>query len=192
MAIQPDLPIIHLNLGDALVKRENDGDLTRAVEAYTQAVELDSNSPVAYFNRGLAYSALEAWEDSIADLKRAQELLPNEPEYNDALCWQLAVIEAPEAAMPYCELAVEAYPNGQARGGRGLAHGISGRADAAIEDFEAFIDWVIASLGESCRSRYGQITQDWIQSLQAGDDPFDAETLRGLRVLPRLPRQDRC
>ena len=192
LAIQPDLPIIHLNLGDALVKRGNDGDLPRAVEAYTQAVELDSNSPVAYFNRGLAYSALEAWEDSIADLKRAQELLPSKPEYNDALCWQLAVTEAAEAAMPYCDLAVEAYPNGQARGGRGLTHGISGRADAAIEDFEAFIDWVNASPAESCRSRYGQITQDWIQSLQAGDDPFDAETLRGLRVLPRLPRQDRC
>ena len=192
LAIQPDLPIIHLNLGDALVKRENDGDLPRAVEAYTQAVELDSNSPVAYFNRGLAYSALEQWEDSIADLKRAQELLPSEPEYNEALCWQLAVTEAAEAAMPYCELALEAYPNGQARGGRGLTHGIIGRADAAIEDFEAFIDWVNASPGESCRSRYGQITQDWIQSLQAGDDPFDAETLRGLRVLPRLPRQDRC
>ena len=192
LAIQPDLPIIHLTLGDALVKRGNDGDLPRAVEAYTHAVELDSNSPVAYFNRGLAYSALEAWEDSIADLKRAQELLPSKPEYNDALCWQLAVTEAAEAAMPYCELAVEAYPNGQARGSRGLTHGISGRADAAIEDFKAFIDWVNASPGESCRSRYGQITQDWIQSLQAGDDPFDAETLRGLRVLPRLPRQERC
>ena len=192
LAIQPDLPIIHLNLGDALVKRENDGDLPRAVEAYTQAVELDSNSPITYFNRGLAYSALEQWEDSIADLKRAQELLPSEPEYNDALCWQLAVTEAAEAAMPYCELALEAYPNGQARGGRGLTHAISGRADAAIEDFEAFVDWVNASPGESCRSRYGQITQDWIQSLQAGDDPFDIETLRGLRVLPRLPRQDRC
>ena len=94
--------------------------------------------------------------------------------------------------MPYCELAVEAYPNGQATGGRGLTHGVSGRTDAAIKDFEAFIDWVNASPGESCRSRYGQITQDWIQSLQAGGDPFDAETLRGLRVLPRLPHQDRC
>ncbi len=115
LAIQPDLPIIHLNLGNALVSRRNDGDLPRAVEAYTRAIDLDSNSPAAYFNRGLAYSALEEWEDSVADLKRAQELLPSKPEYNNALCWQLAVTEAPEAAMPYCELAVEAYPNGQAR-----------------------------------------------------------------------------
>ncbi|MBR4904882.1 MAG: hypothetical protein IKZ53_09455 [Selenomonadaceae bacterium] len=45
-----------------------------AIEDFSKAVELDSSSSEAYFNRSISYSCLNKYERAIADISRYIEL----------------------------------------------------------------------------------------------------------------------
>ena len=55
------------------------GGFDRAVEAYSQAIELDPNYAPAYFYRGLANIWLEEWRDALADMQQVALLDPAQP-----------------------------------------------------------------------------------------------------------------
>lgn len=55
------------------------GGFARAVEAYSQAIELDPNYAPAYFYRGLAGIWLEKWQGALADMQQAALLDPAQP-----------------------------------------------------------------------------------------------------------------
>ena len=188
----PDLAPAYLARGNAYIARGSAGDLELAVTEFSRAIDLAPDSPIAYFNRGLVYSELEDWGRSISDLRRAQELSPNDVTFNRILCWQMAVTGDPDGALPYCERAIAHDPSGQAREGRGLAYALMGRLEKAIADFEAFLAWVDTSPKDSCRSHYGPSRKDWIEKLRSGDNPFDSETLRDLWVRPVSPGRAPC
>ena len=188
----PDLAPAYLARGNAYIARGSAGDLPMAVTEFSRAIDLAPDSPIAYFNRGLVYSEMEDWGRSISDLRRAQELSPNDVTFNGTLCWQMAAIGDPDGALPYCDRAIAHDPSGQAREGRGLAYALTGRVEKAIADFEAFLEWVDASPKDSCRSHYGPSRMDWIEKLKSGDSPFDTQTLRDLRVRPVSPGSAPC
>ena len=181
---EPDLAPAHLSHGNAYIARGSEGDLQLAATEFSRAIDLAPDSPVAYFNRGLVYSEMDDWVRSISDLRRAQELSPNDVTFNRVLCWQMAVTGDPDGALPYCDRAVAHDPSGQARGSRGLAYALTGRVEKAIAEFEAFLAWVDTSPKDSCRSHYRPSREEWIEELRSGDNPFDSETLRELRVRP--------
>ena len=189
---QPDLAPAYLSRGNAYIARGSAGDLDMAVTEFSRAIDLAPDSPVAYFNRGLVYSEMDDWVRSISDLRRAQELSPNDVTFNRILCWQMAVMGDPDGALPYCERAIAHDPSGQAREGRGLAYALMGRLEKAIAEFEAFLAWVDTSPKDSCRSYYGPSRMDWIEKLRSGDSPFDSETLRDLRIRPVSPGGAPC
>ena len=189
---EPDLAPAHLSHGNAYIARGSEGDLQLAATEFSRAIDLAPDSPVAYFNRGLVYSEMDDWVRSISDLRRAQELSPNDVTFNRVLCWQMAVTGDPDGALPYCDRAVAHDPSGQARGSRGLAYALTGRVEKAVADFEAFLEWVDASPKESCRSHYRPSREEWIEELRSGDNPFDSETLRELRVRPVSPGDAPC
>ena len=196
---QPDLAPAHLSRGNAYIARGSAGDLDTAVTEFSRAIDLAPDSPVAYFNRGLVYSELEDWARSISDLRRAQELSPNDVAFNRILCWQMAVTGSPQDALPYCDQAIAYDPSGQARESRGLAYALTGRVEKAVSDFEAFLEWVDASPKDGCRSYYRPSREDWIEELRSGNNPFDSETLRhlpvpvgDLRVRPVSPGRAPC
>ena len=191
LEIVPDLAVAYLNRGNAYLYRGEEGDLDLAAKEFSRAIELAPDSPQAYFNRGLVYSALEEWDRSSDDLRRARELRPYDPVFNSTLCWQLGVRGEPEEALPFCDVAVEVDPGGKARDSRGLVYGMIGRTDEAIADLEGFLTWVDTS-GEACRRHYRSSRLAWIEALEAGSDPFDTETLRGLNLRPVLPNDDPC
>ena len=191
LEIDPGLAAAYLNRGNAYVYRGKEGDLQLAAKDYTYAIELSPDSPKAYFNRGLVYSELEDWTGSLVDLRRARELSPYDPVFNNALCWQLGVRGQPEEALPFCDLAVELEPAGMARDSRGLVYATLGRPDEAIAELETFLSWVDTA-GEACLSHYGPSRLAWIEALKSGGNPFDSETLSGLHLRPVAPNDEPC
>ena len=190
--IQPGLAPAYLNRGNAYVQRDREGDLGLAAAEFTRAVELEPDSPMAFFNRGLVYSALGDWDRSTADLRRAQELDTENAAFNNTLCWQLGIQQLPESALPYCNLAVDANPDGQARDSRGVVYAVMGRNAEAIADFEAFLAWVGRSAKDSCAAQYRDSRNAWIEELRAGRNPFDAATLLDMRARPVTASSDPC
>ena len=188
----PDLAPAHVALGNAHLARSADGDLARALEDYSRAIELDSKSSTAYFNRGLVYSELGNWEASLSDLRWAQALSPNSVAFNRVLCWQMAVSGSAEDSLPVCERAVSYDRTSQSREARGVAYALTGRTGMAIQDFEAFLKWVEASPKDSCPDLYAQSRENWIEELRSGNNPFDPATLWELRVRPVSPGAAPC
>ena len=90
----------------------------------------------------------------------------------------------PEMAVP---LKIEARVLGDYRDSRGISRALVGDTTGAIEDFEAYIDWVQKQpqYGDTKVIQQWQRSiaqrQQWIAALQAGRNPFDADTLKALR-----------
>ena len=191
LSFDSGLAAAYVNRGNAYLQRRDPGDLERAAEEFTRAIELAPDSATAYYNRGLVLSALLAtpgdWIRSTDDLKRAQELEPGDFAFNNTLCWQLAVQNRPEQALPFCEAALWERPDGLALDTRGLAFAVMSRSSEAVADFESFLAWVDASEKDSCRSHYGPSRRAWVEALKTGGNPFDTATLQELRVRPVAP-----
>ena len=191
LRIEPDLAPAYLTRGNAYLTRGGAGNLDLARQDFGRAIELQPDSPRGYYNRGLVHSALGDLDASVADLQRAHRLRPEEPSYNRTLCWQMGVSGKPEMALPYCDAAVAANV-GEARDARGLVYATMGRHADAIADFEAFLDWVNASVKESCRRHYHISRSSWLRTLREGGNPFDPATLSRLGIRPVGPGHDPC
>ncbi|MCG8362539.1 MAG: hypothetical protein MJA27_04290 [Pseudanabaenales cyanobacterium] len=75
-----------------------------------------------------------------------------------------------------CDAAVNRNPNhGGYRDSRSLARALTGDTTGAIEDFQAYIDW------SGSPPRRKRQRQEWIEALEAGDNPFTDDLLKQLR-----------
>ena len=191
LKIEPDLEPAYLTRGNAYLTRGGAGSLQLAKQDFGRAIELAPDSARAYYNRGLVHSALGDLDASVADLQRAHRLRPEEPSYNNTLCWQMGVSGKPAMALPYCDAAVAANV-GQARDARGLVYATMGWHADAIAEFEVFLDWVNSSVKETCRQQYHTSRSAWLRTLREGGDPFDPATLSRLNIRPVGPGHDPC
>jgi tetratricopeptide (TPR) repeat protein len=57
------------------------GSYERAIEDYSQAIEMDGDFAEAYFDRGFSFYEVGLYQESIADLTRAIELNPEAAHY---------------------------------------------------------------------------------------------------------------
>ena len=192
MDIDPDLATAWVNRGNALLQRGGDGDVEKAVADFTKAIELAPDAAAGYYHRALVRAAAADWELSNADLRAAQQRDPRNPVINNTLCWQLGVLRHPEAALPFCNLALEREPDGPARDSRGLVHGVLGQPDEAIADFRVFLDWVEASGKDNCISHYRTSRESWVRALETGENPFGDDTLTDLRERSASPANAPC
>ena len=125
--------------------------------------------------------AAEDYAAAIATIKELQQLDPS----LDYLAWQLQSIcfqgtlngKALEV-LPACEQAIISFPEGSnsafAVDLRGIARALTGDTPGAIEDFQFFIE-------HTTDAEKNQQRQDWIKSLQAGQNPFTTEVLERLK-----------
>ena len=106
------------------------------------------------------------------------------------VCWDGSTDRMPTVVMAACEQAVSLDPYyGQYRDSRGLARALAGNRQGAIDDFKFFAQWAteeyINTSGTTSgdRAHYTSLIKErtaWIQQLEAGQNPFDAKTLKTL------------
>lgn len=93
----------------------------------------------------------------------------------DTLCWNGSLYEQAALVIEFCEKAVAFAPkNKDYRKSRGLALALTGNTQAAIEDFQFFVEQIWLDEEK-------QLAQDWIDILKKGENPFTKEVLEGLR-----------
>jgi tetratricopeptide (TPR) repeat protein len=167
------------------------GDMEHAIELFKQAADLDPTLGIdaqaearRFAARGLVSRAQTharqgSIEDATTAMQRAEALNANEVSamaWND-LCWYGSLHEQAAAVMFACEKAVSLDPeNAGIRDSRGLARALTGDREGAIDDFRFFV-----TQGQSKRQQYVlEQREQWIRQLEAGEDPFDRQTLKQL------------
>ncbi|PMB43350.1 hypothetical protein CEN41_13160, partial [Fischerella thermalis CCMEE 5330] len=93
----------------------------------------------------------------------------------NSLCWEGSLRGYAKDVMFACEKAVSLIPDdGNIRDSRGLARALTGDTKGAIEDFEAYIEWIADPQAKAKR-------QSWVKDLKAGKNPFTPEELQKLQ-----------
>ena len=118
------------------LKLYNSGDYNGAIELYTEAIALNPNFEVAYYNRGNAYALQQQYERAIQDYDKAIALNPNYTNayYNRGLAYAMsgnlkqAILDATKV--------IEILPDyADAYQLRGLCYQELGETDKAEADF---------------------------------------------------------
>jgi WD40 repeat protein len=140
------------------------------VVGYAKLLEAD-----AYALSGEHERAATAFEEAVLLATPLEDF-----SLNNSICWFGSLDGLAEIVMPACERAVEL---GTLRSivldSRGLARALSEDYTGAIDDFSQFIHTYedFSGYADLVDKRRG-----WIADLRAGRNPFDAETLKSLRL----------
>ncbi len=127
----------------------SNSEYSLSIDAFTQAIKLDSISGDAYFNRGLSYLAIKEGENALTDLEAAYQYLPNSFDVSIALAQAHTLVEhygdcylQVERSRPLIETD---YHQAQIYYWRGICH--EGRQDTsmAIEAWEDLLAMPVSS-----------------------------------------------
>lgn len=162
------------------------GQYAQAIQDYTTSLERDPDNALAYKDRGHVYFQLQQDKQALADYEKTIELESENSWFFDSFCRIGSLQGYASEVLDVCEQAVAlASENGkfQHRNSRGLARALTGDVAGAIEDFQAYVGWAEQQewASEERSKEYIATRQRWIQSLQAGENPFTPELLEELR-----------
>jgi tetratricopeptide (TPR) repeat protein len=135
---------------------------------------------VVLVNRADVYDSLGDYAAAIVDYETAVAIQDDEPNILNNLCWDLAITEQPERALPYCDQSIALEPEPASMDSRGVALGQLGEFEAAVADFEA----VVADLADSSNPELVAIREQragWIAQMQQGQNPFTPAVMAELR-----------
>ena len=157
-------------------------DLKTAVPAYANSVK---NAPVyeTFLNRGLVYLAQNEDAAAKADFAYAQGLDTTRPEAFRAMCWAFVLEQQPQSALPYCNDAVARDRTGWSLDARAVVYAQLGRYQEAANEFANFLRW-LDSQPAPAREMFAPLRRAWMETLRAGKNPFDAQTMNQLRGAP--------
>lgn len=135
----PDLPVVHVSLGDLYreLKRFED-----AASAYDRALEIyvkrDADQWFVHYARGISHERIGEWDKAEADFRRALELNPDQPQVLNYLGYSLVEQRMKlDEAFGMIERAVAARPDsGFIVDSLGWALYRLGRYDEAVEHME--------------------------------------------------------
>ncbi|MBN1596226.1 tetratricopeptide repeat protein [candidate division FCPU426 bacterium] len=114
------------------------GDYARSLENYDQALRLDPENAMAYYERALTYEAMDQSGQALADFDRALALEPENAEYYANRGIFHEAHGSPEAALADFNRALELDPTqGNAYMSRGIMKSDSGDKTGALEDFNS-------------------------------------------------------
>ena len=173
---------VHPSVYDAAAQIAKEGDARKAQSIFAHAYELDGQEDRdprreamrAYLlARGLQNARDGLFDDSLWDLQLVDTDWGGVPAGDwDKVCWQGSRQGRPRLVLAACERAVQLdSDSGEYRATRGLALGLTGDKEAALEDFR----WVMEHRPESHRA-YN--CQTWIERLEAGEELLTENDLR--------------
>lgn len=102
--------------------------------------------------------------------------------FSNQVCWFGSLNSFAEMVLPACNQAVNLASDkqkGKFQDSRGIALALMGENKEAVIDFKAFQSWVKEN---NWPEKYRISRDNWIYKLEAGEQPFDPETLKGLRT----------
>jgi len=160
------------------------GDYEMALALYTELIDHSVHQGVyligLYVLRGDTYDKLGVFDAAISNYLAAVSLGEKDGKVLNLICWDLGITGRPEEALPYCEQAVDADKSSASRDSRGLVYVQLGKFQDAIKDFHAVVDELKDSNDPDLQA-IASGRQEWIQSLEAGLNPFTPEVLAKLR-----------
>ncbi len=180
IAAAPAFGDAFLKRGIARYERNRPGDLEPAYADMTSALARSPNSDAVYFNRGLL--SIRRGDDQWRyDLARALDRTPDSAAVHAALCRGRLMENEPINALKACNRAQALEPSIPVHGAKGITYALLGRSDDAVEELNAYLAW-LDDLPRTAHAPYNRAqVQAWIDTLQAGEMPFDAGTLSNLR-----------
>jgi len=158
------------------------GDYVGAEVVLSEMLEYEWNPEIESLLHSLrsdCYIKSGEFESAVADLAIAVDLAPRELDFNQ-LCWYNGIIGKPDAALPFCEQAVEADPSSMTRDSRGLVYAQLGEFEAAIGDFQSVVEDYKNSTDPGLKTIHDS-RQGWLASLQVGNNPINPEVLEQLQ-----------
>ena len=168
------------NRGSVFLQIGGAENLVRAIADFDQAILLAPQQLDAYYNRGLAYVRLGGPARWQADFEKVLALDPNHAGAHGGLCWAYALERQADAALPHCDRALQLEQTGPNHDSRGIVYAELGRLPDAIAEFQAYLAWLHGQTAQMYE-RYGPRREAWVNTLRAGQDPFDPVTLAQLR-----------
>jgi tetratricopeptide (TPR) repeat protein len=168
---QGETAITYKDQGDEHMRQ---GDYTQAIDAYSQAIELDPQYVSAYFGRGNAYNAQENYKAARADYERAIEI---DPDYEAALnnlaylyadALETNLVEATDLAQRALELEGDGPSRGLYLDTLGWVLYKRGMFDEASEALEEAIE---------LEPDHPEVVAHWQATLAALEDLIDYEEL---------------
>ncbi len=172
-----------------------EGDVTAALDFVRKNLIVDTKSDwdidkearkriaPALLDRGRELGSdgkIEAAVQRYTQSKECDPTLQIKAEYWNDLCWLGSLQRHAAEVMHACENAVRLEPeNGGYRDSRGVARALTGDLAGAIADFKFYISWA-QNTGHQKKLVPKRTT--WIEALEAGQNPFDAETLESLKT----------
>ena len=112
-----------------------------AIEAYSQAIELDPDNALTYYNRGLAFYHLRQHEPALSDFDKTIELNPDVVQPYKTRALILMYLEDYQGASKDFESVAKIAPEDpEAYSGRGFATMLSGQTTQAIPYFDRAIE----------------------------------------------------
>ncbi len=125
------------NLIDVHVKS---GDYNGATEKFSELIGLDPNNPSYYYNRALLYKYTGDYKSAVADLAKASEFKPDDPQLLNELAWILSTCQDDQVrnglrSVELAEKAVEITKrrNPQCLDTLAAAHAEAGQFDLAVK-----------------------------------------------------------
>jgi WD40 repeat protein len=179
------------------------GDVEGAVTKFRKALKLDPKLdlnpeteagrlavPVQLIAKGEKLAKQGKVKEALAAYAEAQKLAPTlkiSADSWNALCWFGSLHGYAKDVIFACEKEVTLEPgNGEFRDSRGLARALTGDSQGAIEDFQAYVDWIsnnIQAMPNDKKAKLSEIKarrQRWIDALRAGKNPFTPEEKKRL------------
>jgi tetratricopeptide (TPR) repeat protein len=190
------VPPVHLSVLEPGDELASEGDIEGAVAHYEEILALDPTLDITPTVRARQVYA-EVVVDEGEELAEAGDIISATAKFSEALvldptleisagswnnlCWTGSLWGHAAEVMYACEQAIALEPSNQALyGNRGMARAQLGNYGGAIADLTTFGQWLEIH-DPSYETESGPRLQAWIDELEEGRNPFDAELLKELR-----------
>jgi tetratricopeptide (TPR) repeat protein len=146
----------------------------------SQAIQFGITDPALYYYRGVAFYRLGELEQAVENYETAIQLDSTMVKGYNSLCWSYGLLQEPEKALPYCDQAIDLDSDPGTYDSRGISYALTGDFDAAIADFQVYIDY-LEEQNDPSKNESLEERKAWVEALTKGINPFTPEVLAGLR-----------